>query len=1302
MIVDAHMSSWRVRWCAAVLAACAVALTLEASAAHGAKNVLTTFGQAGTAEGEFTFPSGVAINLAAGDLYVADAAVDAGGAGGQRIEQFSADGSFIRAWGWGVATGADAFEVCTSACTSGIQGAGQGQFGFQVQAGDAFTHPQIAVDQSDGSVYVADTLNDRVQKFSASGAFLAAFGGSGTGAGQLASPQGVAVDPTSGDVYVADTANNRVQRFTGSGTFVAELGGATGGSGDGELLSPRRVAVDSTGRLYVLDDGNLRLQRFTAAGLFDGVFGSASVFVNPPTSGSSPSELAVDPSTDHVYVSGMPADFSAAYAIVELDASGATVDVHARDVGETFGGLAVRSSTGRIYASGLFSKRLLILDDVPVPTATIDPVSGIGSEEATFSGAVNSQGPPETGYHFEYSTDGIGWTSAPGSDVFVGAGTSDVAVSEAVSKLAPNTEYRVRLVATKRFNAGSAVSDEATFRTDPVPPIVRVLGVGSRTDTMAWLGGEVNPRNSQTSAYIEYTLESDTAFADASRLPAPSGTIDVGAVNAFVPVTQLANGLEPGTVYRFRVVATNAAGTSVGPDRTFITREAPPPPPAGRGYEMVSPLDKNGGDIDRNLGGISLTSRAAASGDGVSYPSLARFADLAGGQAGQYRSVRNDKRGWATQAINPPFETDSRRDGSGSDTWFLSDDLSAAVVTTNFPLDLEAPLLGGKGGLYLRSDSGSSSSYRLLSIPSGPLPPSEIINPFDFAAATPDMRHVVFESRGQQLTEEPMPSQGVYEWVDGQVRLVSKLPSGATAGFGKAGAEIRGGLLYPGDHPISDDGQRIYFSDGLSPESPLYVREGGSETTAVSVSERDEDEPSEGEPPVVHPARFLAAKADDGSLALFTSVRRLTDDPIGCAACVDAARNLYLWKANAPEGERLSNLTGAESGGGVLGLAAVADDFSRAYFVATGALTEEAVDDSPNLYVWSPSRGVRHVAALAGGDAAMWGVNREDGVARYRDARLSADGTRLLFTSGADLTAQGTGGTKQVYLYDDSNARLTCVSCGESAPSGESWLFYSPSAGLNGSTLALRAPYGLPRNLSADGRRVFFETAQSLAKADTNGKADVYMWEGGELSLISTGRSAGGSEFIDASADGRDVFFTTRERLVGADIDNRVDAYDARIGGGFPKQQNPPECVGDECQGLLAPSPKLMDPGGGSSSDASPGSASAFSVRSLSSAQRRALAAGRRVTLSVRVGKPGRVVVRGTARVAGRAWSVMSASRRATRPGTVQVGLRLSKLGRKRLAASGRLRVSLKVRFAGENRVLMLGLVRLSSGGRNP
>lgn len=1282
------------RLCAVAVVVAVSLLLLGVSSAVAAKGVVGTFGASGQGDGQFTVPSGIAVNQTSGDVYVADVPFGPGDAGGQRVEQFSADGAFVRTWGWGVATGADAFEVCTSSCQAGAAGSGDGQFAFALQT-DVFQHPQVAVDQSDGSVYVADPLNDRVQKFSASGAFLGVIGSSGSGPGQLSRPQGVAVDPVSGDVYVADTANNRVQQFDGTGTFLSELGTVAGGSGDGEFLGPRRVAVDSVGRLYVLDDGNGRIQRFDAVGAFDEVFGSASVVI---AGGGQPGELAVDSVGDHVYVAATTADLSA-YAVIELDPAGAVVDVHAPNAGPTFGGLALRSSTGRIYASDLFQERVVVLDEVVAPTVAIDPVGDVSGTGATFSGTVNPQGPPNTSYRFEYSTDGVNWSVVPSSDVAVGGGTSDVAVSQTVTGLAPNTQYSVRLVATKAFNAGSATSLEVTFTTDVAVPRVRALGVGSSTGTAAWLGGEVNPRNSPASAYVEYTLESDTEYDAGTRLPAAPEGIDVGGANEYVTVTQLATGLQPGTEYRYRVVATNEAGTIEGPERVFVTPEAAPEPPPGRGYELVSPPDKNGGDIDRDIAGAVTTSGASASGDRLAYGSAARFAGLPGGDlAGQYRSVRDPNVGWSTEALNPPFQTDPNIDVNQTSTWFLSEDLSRAVVDTNFPLQPLAPLLGDMAGMYLREGAGASTSYRLLSVPDGQLPAQSTLTPFTFVAASPDLGHVVFDSVGAQLTSDPIPDEpnaGVYEWVDGQVRLVSKLPSGGVPPNAAGGTGTGNGSFHPGLHVISDDGGRIYFSTPTSFEAaPLYVREQGTVTRPVSVSERDGDDPSP------QPARFLAAKADDGALALFSSREKLTEGATACGdlfECPSLSEDLYLWDANAPSDERLTDLTTADpDGGGVQGIAAVTDDLSRAFFVATGDLAEGAADGGNNLYVWSRGGGVRHVATLSGDDAAVWSTNRSAKAAQYRDARLSADGSRLLFASRARVTAQDTGGTKQLYLYDVEDDRLACVSCAESAPTGDSWLFFRPD--VEGDPLM---PYRLPRNLSVDGERVLFETDQGLVGRDTNGRGDVYMWSGGELSLISTGKGVEGSKLVDASADGRDVFFTTRERLVGADMDAQVDVYDARIGGGFPEQQVPLKCLGDECQGLLAAAPKLADPVGGRGTGDLPGvKRASLRIRPLSTRQRRALAAGRTAMLSVRVNKPGRVVARGTARVGGRTRVVVSASKRARRAGSVRLGLRLSKAGRERLRASGRMRMSLNVRFAGASRAVSLGLVRPSNGRR--
>jgi len=95
-------------------------------------------------------------------------------------------------------------------------------------------------------VYVADTDNDRIQIFDVHGRPVAAFGGSGSAAGQFDSPRGIAVDGQ-GNVYVADTDNHRVQKFTVDGSYLTRWGSY--GSGDGQFDAPFGIAVDGQGHV---------------------------------------------------------------------------------------------------------------------------------------------------------------------------------------------------------------------------------------------------------------------------------------------------------------------------------------------------------------------------------------------------------------------------------------------------------------------------------------------------------------------------------------------------------------------------------------------------------------------------------------------------------------------------------------------------------------------------------------------------------------------------------------------------------------------------------------------------------------------------------------------------------------------------------------------------------------------------------------------------------------------------------------------------------------------------------------------
>src|SRR5262245_33218788 len=174
----------------------------------------------------------------------------------------------------------------------GSLGSGNGQF----LVGSAIG---IAVDSS-GNSYVVDKLGNRVEKFDSSGAFVSAWGSVGTGNGQFTAPSGIATGGA-GHVYVADTGNNRIQEFDSSGTFINKWGSA--GSGDGQFTTPSGVAVDSNGYVYVADNGNSRIEKFDSSGNFIDKWGTLGTGDGQFGANTTPSmDLAINSSNNVVVV----------------------------------------------------------------------------------------------------------------------------------------------------------------------------------------------------------------------------------------------------------------------------------------------------------------------------------------------------------------------------------------------------------------------------------------------------------------------------------------------------------------------------------------------------------------------------------------------------------------------------------------------------------------------------------------------------------------------------------------------------------------------------------------------------------------------------------------------------------------------------------------------------------------------------------------------------------------------------------------------------------------------------------------
>lgn len=668
----------------------------------------------------------------------------------------------------------------------------------------------------------------------------------------------------------------------------------------------------------------------------------------------------------------------------------------------------------------------------------------------------------------------------------------------------------------------------------------------------ARLNAEIDPNELPSTYHFDYITEAayaanlgagEDGFSGALKAPA---LIEAKLTPGGAPsVTQLVFGLTPETSYRYRVVAENSAGAAAPSEiHTFITQSLGGGSllPDSRGWEMVSPVDKNGGQAEPAgaiAGGGVL--QAAIAGGAVTYGSTASFGAGAAGSppASQYIARRSGG-GWATENVTAPVFSGTYGTTDGGVPYQLfSADLARALLlngehcrgegtgcaVANPPLaGTEAP--AGYQNYYLRQSAGASFAALLSATDVAGLGLDPANFDLRFAGASPDLGHVVLSTCAAltpDAIEVPL-AQGcdpakanLYQWSSGTgLSLINLLPGQSQ---GEPGAELAAQST-----AISANGARVYWQDSAG---DLYLREAG-ETELLETA-----------------AAFQTASTD-GAKALYTK-----------------GGHLFSYDATT---QASTDLTPA---GGVVGVLGASADGASVYYQDAGAL---------KLSVGGTSTTVAPGAAAASNYPPSTG-----------SARVSADGAHLLFLSSASLTGydnadQGTGlPDSQAYLYGAGAGSLTCVSCNptEQRPIGPSSI---PGAIANGSAPGSTEAYK-PRVLSADGRRVFFESRDAIAVTDTNaGAPDVYQWEaqgkgsctraGGCIALISSGRSPKGATFVDASADGSDAFFITDASLVGADI-GAIDLYDARVGGGFPEPPPPIPCEGDACQ-FLPPEP--VDP----------------------------------------------------------------------------------------------------------------------------
>ncbi len=1161
--VETDRSGW-VSAAVAIAAAFALALLLAASASAAYEQVATfASGGGGSSvstpqEEQFEDVTAIAVNttgaggVPAGTVYAATG-------NHSSIAVYGPHGEFREVWGWGVATdNANEFERC-------------GPDGEPA-------HP------------VCSAGNEPL-----------AGGSTGEGVGQFTVPQGISVDQATGDVYITNSASaslnrshNLVEVFSADGTqAIARFGdigafGETFAEGPDNLhgLLPGGIAVDDSGTVFVADrNGHVANEwrimvfepetpsdhsHYSYAGTSDDIadsHGGAKYF---------PQHLALD-GLGHIYTAWEE-------KIFEFSRSQpATPICEFTEPKKGIEAIAVVPETGEVFYSN--SK-----------TNEIYQMSACNAEGHFIQRAEIATTIPSHHLKALAFNPKLSWGAPRDAGVLYAADDFTEPLNEMKLGVAEEEWLRGR-----GFIFAPAEARPATVESQ------EVLGV---TATTASLRARIDPRGFATRYVFQYLTAAqyeanrpEDRFAGASE--APLGGAPLGSGSGSLSATAGVVGLSPDTEYRYRVVA----GSHCEPASEETVCEVPGAAKAfrtfpleagglhdGRAWELVSPVEKQGGEVfpaDPILGSckeckpggdsVHFPMQSAPGGDAVVYEGSA-FSNQGARVFNEYLSRRTSS-GWQTTVLSPTQSSPVAQGYRGFNT-----DLTEGVLYQIAPsLSPEAP--SEYANLYRQSTADPLGLSPLLTVAppdrSGPEGSTNTLK-ITYVGASADLSRLFFEANDALTGETSFAPAAVdggptannlYEWSSGQLRLVNVAPGNAATSPGAAfglpqnprypnvPAEVSVGVEISADlsGAISAGGSRVFWSDA---SGQVFVREDGERTREIP-----------------DPGAFLAAAADGSRVLLYDG---------------------HLFNL---ENEALTDLT--QGKGGFKGILGQSEDLSQIDFVDTEVLASNegaALDNEGkpqraragknNLYAWHEGK-TTFVATLLQSDGRepIHGSDRDGGDWEspvQRTAEASPDGRWLAFISQARLTGYenlnpscedsaeghaefGVNRCSEVFLYDSVSGTLRCASCN---PSG--------ARPLGASTLRLISFFGLgslpqPRYLTDQGR-LFFDSQDSLTPSDSNhGVEDVYEYEPsgvgtcghaeGCVSLISAGHGSADSNFLASDESGRNVFFTTRDQLVHADHDELIDLYDAREGGGISSQNEKggSECQGEACQSEVAP-----------------------------------------------------------------------------------------------------------------------------------
>jgi NHL repeat len=972
----------------------------------------------------------------------------------------------------------------------------------------------VAVDQSTNDVYAAAVFSQtptgefvtaRVNKFDASGNLLSP----PSPFGEAVTYSGTAVNPVNGDVYVLGEAAlfGPASVFTydpASGAPAPLPSFSVPGSRNffRDIFTVVGIATDSAGNVYVpvvAENEVLEYDPATCPAVpkpcvplktFTGGSGAGAL--------KGPTGVAVDPA-GNVWVAD-----TGNSRIVELNQK----DEQLTEIrSEGVGSVAV-DAHGDVFA--------------------------IVSNSADFCGKIK----PPCSHLVEYSSTGaqladLGAGSI-GAAQFSPAGERSAEPDMVAVSDSSGVVYVTEAVFTPPAGGGSG--RVLKFR-PPVAPALEgetALEVGV---SEAKLGAVVNPGGLSASYRFEYDTREykEGEGHHGVSVPFPEG--DTGAGFTSRTVWAGASGLAPGTTYHYRAVVTGALGEPlVGNDQTFTTETAAQAAcpneqfrtgfsaalPDCRSYELVTPPNKHSAQPDKNEGGNgggqlkldeTLQSNFAAA-DGSRLSFKAQDVRPGSPSAGESYVATRGPGGWSEENMFPLTNyygykcPEEALHLSG-----YSEDLAKAIILVESgggqPCGVEPELIKGepRGSENLFVRDNTTGSYQLLNGPQegvvGFVPESPTL-----LGESGDFSRIVFAEEAKLTPDAPAGVKNVYEWSAGHVHLATVLENGT----GVAGSFVG----------ISTDGSRVFFIAA----GALYARVDGTETVQLDASQAGG----------IGGGGSFQTASQDGSVVFFT-------DDVSAGLTADtfpgSGTNLYRFDANAPAGQRLTDITpvanavapvvsGVSKDGSMVfftddasaeltsdtksnsgtnlyryaagqlidltpaaqaevqGVLGVSEDGSSVYFKAAGVLTSQ-----PNQHGETAQGGQPNMYVSRGGAPAFIAINGPviaiNGPGRFR---LSANGAFFAFESeqsltGYDNVSQSTGQpADELYLYDAVANSLACASCN---PSGQPPTAGGAGAGgREGGGFEDPAQGRAPHNLAENGR-LFFDSAEGLLPADSNG-----------------------------------------------------------------------------------------------------------------------------------------------------------------------------------------------------------------------